>query len=64
MSRTTVEITTDLRDDLKFLKGHLHMGNMTETIRQIMHYAGFSEAFFKYMENKLQDRRMPGDSPD
>ncbi len=57
MTRTTVEVTTDLRDDLKNLKGHLRKKNMTATIRQIMRHAGFSEAFFERMEQIMEARK-------
>ncbi len=66
MTRTTVEITTDLRDDLKLMKGILAQPNYTDTIRRIMFYAGYNDAFLK-KKRGIPNRapmRMQGDSPD
>ncbi len=53
---TSITIKDDLLADLKVLKGILEQPNMTGTIRRIMKFAGYEEAFFEKME-ELKQRR-------
>ena len=45
----SVKIEDDLHADLMILKGVLQKKNLTETIRQALNSAGYSELFFEKM---------------
>ena len=51
-----IVVDEDLHGDLTVLKGIFEFKNMTQTIRKIMKFAGYSEPFFEKMEELLNRR--------
>jgi len=51
-----IVVDEDLHTDLNVLKGIWKFKNMTDTIRKIMKFAGYNEAFFEKMDELSREK--------